>query len=355
MRLPPAVLTTLSLALLLISHHSRPVAHAHSPQSAGTSPVYVAAGTGDLAYAAYTYCVDIYCGGGVSVVPIQDGIPAPPIASYPAAGWVYDLIVHGDYLYLAWGDFWRGYAGGLEVVDISNPAALTLVATRNLIGRAYDLDITGNTLYLAWGVDNNYQLPPAGGVEIIDISQPAAPVLLGRYDLPQKITSVAVANQHAYLVDSDQNIRVLNVNQPAEPFAVSFYDPLWPAQRVAAAGRYLYAAAGEGGLWIIDTIDPSALNPIGHFETTDEVLDVAIVGNYAYLADGEAGLRILDLTLPAEPVETGHYDLPGTSLRVTTSGATAYIAAGSEGLFVLQPLSLAEKHYLPFLLRGNTP
>ncbi|MCX5672060.1 MAG: LEPR-XLL domain-containing protein, partial [Planctomycetota bacterium] len=71
----------------------------------------------------------------------------------------------GGYAYLCYGP-------NLAVLDVSDLANPTLLGKVALAG-ASDVAISGNLAYVAAG---------AGGLEIIDVSNPAAPVRLGGYD-----------------------------------------------------------------------------------------------------------------------------------------------------------------------------
>ncbi|MBK8129377.1 MAG: hypothetical protein IPK53_10815 [bacterium] len=52
----------------------------------------------------------------------------------------------------------------------------------------------------------------------------------------------AVTGNYAYIADRDTGLRVVNVSDPAAPVEVGLYDMLGYAQNVGIAGSYAYVA-----------------------------------------------------------------------------------------------------------------
>ncbi|MEF3694440.1 MAG: hypothetical protein V3576_03735 [Candidatus Cloacimonadota bacterium] len=104
--------------------------------------------------------------------------------------------VVGNYAYLV------GRQGGLSVVDITNPASPVLLKNWDTSGYATSVDVRGNMAV----VGSN-----SGGVYLFDISSPANPVLL------QRITDCGFTNKVGFDGDSiivatrDNGIRVYNI------------------------------------------------------------------------------------------------------------------------------------------------
>lgn len=81
--------------------------------------------------------------------------------------------VSGNYAYVA------SRQGGLNVVDISNPAAPVVVSNFDTVGYATSVDVKGNLVVISSG---------AGGVYLFDVSIPSQPKLL------QRLTSCGYVN-----------------------------------------------------------------------------------------------------------------------------------------------------------------
>jgi hypothetical protein len=67
-----------------------------------------------------------------------------------------------------------GYAGGLQVIDVSDPANPQRVGGYDTSGEAQGVAVSGHYAYVADGY--------AGGLQVIDVSDPANPQRVGGYD-----------------------------------------------------------------------------------------------------------------------------------------------------------------------------
>jgi len=212
----------------------------------------------------------------------------------------FGVYVSGDYAYVA---SWESNA--LEIVDVSNPAAPvhkgsitngTGGALLNYPNMAY---ISGNYAYVASQGIN--------ALEIVDVSNPAAPVHKG---------SITDGTGGALL------------NSP-----VSVY----------VSGNYAYVASqGSSALEIVDVSNPAApvhkgsiINGAGG-ANLDTPYSVFVSGTYAYVASfAGSALEIVDVTDPAAPVHkgsitdgTGGANLNGPN-GVYVSGNYAYVASAN--------------------------
>lgn len=91
---------------------------------------------------------------------------------------------------------------------------------------------------------------------------------------------------------------IVNVNDPANPVIVATLDTPGNANDVRVVGNTAYVADGSSGLQIIDVTTPASPSILGSVNTTGEANDVVVQNMRAYVADGEAGLRIIDVSNP---------------------------------------------------------
>ncbi|MGI6209698.1 MAG: LVIVD repeat-containing protein, partial [Anaerolineae bacterium] len=129
---------------------------------------------------------------------------------------------------------------------------------------------------------------------VIDISDPAAPVEVGRTAmLPNIVEDVVVAGDFAYVAAGAAGLRVINVANPAQPAEVGFYEALDAAKGVAVAGTTAYVADEDAGLVTVNVADPANPTLLGAYDSPGVATGVAVAGNIAYLADGPGGLRLV--------------------------------------------------------------
>jgi hypothetical protein len=166
-------------------------------------------------------------------------------------------------------------------------------------GEASDVFVVGGILYVA---------DLASGLQIFDVSTPAAPSLLGSVDTPGESRSVVVSGATAYVADSAGGLQIIDVSNPASPTIVGAYtgasDSVFD---VAVSGSYAYLAALSAGVLAIDVSDPTSPTLAGAFSPAGNVRiqSVQAVGSTVYAADNVpadfVGLRILQVSEVTEP------------------------------------------------------
>jgi hypothetical protein len=247
--------------------------------------------------------------GSMRIVDVSKPTMPIEVGSYRAGIPVRDGAVVGDHAYLLVG---QGipYLVIVDISEPSHPAAVGPAGAKVWLGQS--LNVAGHILYLASPGTSD----ASGRLQILDVTDPAHPVVLGRYEgIPSPVAEITTWDKQAFLATGDRLI-VVDVSEPSAPKASSSYDPhRLPGigRGTAAAGDYVYIAAGQDGLWVVDVSDPINPRVVGSLDTAGHAWDVALWASYAYIADEHNGLRAIDARDPAHPVEVGHYDVPGPS------------------------------------------
>jgi len=138
-------------------------------------------------------------------------------------------------------------------VDISNPFAPTQVGYHlTECNWATDVVVAGDYAYVA-----------AGGCHlvILDISEPTNPTFTGMLYKSGLDHGVALDGSIAYLAGS-YGLSVVDVSDPAAPKQVSFYPTTEVLERVAVSDGYVYAAAQVGGLFILQYLPHAIYLPM---------------------------------------------------------------------------------------------
>ena len=229
------------------------------------------------------------------------------------------VAVDGDHAFVAAGD------SGLQIMDISDPDAPTLVGSYVTPGSALDVAVVGDLAFVA----DNYS-----GLQIVDISDPAAPTLVGSFDTPSFVWDVTVAGDLAFVADSDA-LQIVDVSDPAVPTLVGSIDTLNYPRGVVVAGDLAFVANHESGLQIVDISNPAAPALVGSYDTPGVAWGVVVAGGLAFVADQVSGLQIVDISDPAAPTLVGSYDTPSSATGVAVSGDRAYVADNYSGLHIV--------------------
>ena len=184
------------------------------------------------------------------------------------------------YLYVA------NKGAGLTVYDLSEITFPSLVAT--VPTTLFDtLDVMslsqyGNYLYLALG--NSFTNPQKGGIAVIDISTPTAPVVTDYYVVPGSGSGggiVRVEGNYAYLGAMQSGLVILDVTDKNNVQFVSQFVPDINFPPVASPNPSLYNARG-----------------------------MEVSNSIVYLCYDGGGIRIINCTDKIHPIETGHWCNP---------------------------------------------
>ncbi len=275
--------------------------------------------SGDYAYVAAG-------GAGLQVVSLSADRTHPAVVtSLPLAGNANDVAVVGNLTYVAMG------SGGLAAVNTTNPLTPTLLGTLNISGNAMDVTIRGTTAFVAngsnfvlvdvtnpaamtristlplsgfvWGVDvdmdHHLAAVAAGtaGLYLIDITNPALPVVLGNVNTGDA-RQAAIRGNFVFVADQASSMTSVNITNPAAPVVVS-NTPLSLGGRlndIVLSGNFALGADVffVNGIPIVDVSNPASLQPRAILNFTardDNSMGIAVDPVFAYVATDHSGLN----------------------------------------------------------------
>jgi hypothetical protein len=220
------------------------------------------------------------------------------------------VAVAGDHAYLA------DEAVGLAVVSFEDPAKPTQTGAVATSVTAMAVAVSGDHAYVTG----------AQGIEVIDISDPMDPRVVGRLDLPGDgptpgPTDLALKDNFAFVVGGNPAFQVIDIADPSDPKKVGdlAYQDLFSMDCIALWGNYAFA--GWKAIYIADPTNPRIS---GYFEEdtyTDTIVDVVVDGARAYLVDeycchGEFGVVDISTSLLRHHISAAEAS-EETSIRIT--------------------------------------
>lgn len=261
-----------------------------------------------------------YTALGVGVLPSWLSLQYGFTGSFNTGGLARGIAIQNNWALVAAG------SSGLKVIDITNPAQPVLVNTLALSGDAYDIAIQGTLAVLA--------MASPGSVQIVDISNLGQPVLLGNFSLPGSAQDLAWSGSLLAVADTSSGIKLLSLTNPASPASLGSLALSGSAIGVAIQGTIAYVADGSAGLRLVNINTPGAPAALGFYVTSDQAYDVAVQSHYAYVAYGASGLRIVDVTNTATPalVSTIPAASSGSVQAVTLQGSLAFVSDTASGV-----------------------
>lgn len=221
------------------------------------------------------------------------------------------------------------------------------------------MQVIGNLAYVA---------DSGGGLLILDLGNPAAPVRLGGYDTSGFASWVQVVGSIAYVADGSAGLQILDVGNPANPTRVGGLNIGGSALSVSVIGSVAYVPDGGDRLRLVAVDDPAAPMLFGSYYTRSSAQCAQIKDDLLYVSGGIGGLHIfklhsavaqtLSFTVPFEvsladsPISlaaSSDSGLPVT-IRVVSGPATidnGGLLLSAEGTVVLRAEQLGNQQFLP--------
>ncbi len=239
---------------------------------------------------------------------------------------VEDIHVQDDYAYLAAGN------DGLYIIDISTPESPALAGSLNVHNSAKRICVSGDYAYI------QDRLVTEEGLLVVDISDPTQPVESAFLDVEIK-HDIAFSDNYVYGADCAQGVRIIDVNDPANPILVNtFQGPTIEHYAIHVSGNYAYVTEwiGGDGMVVFDISDKQ--NPVEVATCLIGARDIFIEGNYAYgVGYIDSTLSIVDISSPDNPVSVGHYYFNSYwGNRIFVSDGVIFVAGYPEGLVIFR-------------------
>jgi hypothetical protein len=233
------------------------------------------------------------------------------------------VIIAGSYAYLITTD-------GTRIIDISKPTAPRLVSI--YVGGTYVVDIVveGHFAYLAranCGINPDCE----GGLQVVDVSNPSAPIQVENYPLPGGAYSVAVRGSRLY-IGVLNGIKVLDISDPMHPTSVSDISLAATPHDLLAIGDRLFAS-DPGTVSILDVADPTDAHILDSYNASDSINEIAFADNILYVGTS-SGLHILNIFDPTHIVESAYFQTQREVLGLAASDGLIYTGT-YHGLYVL--------------------
>jgi len=236
-------------------------------------------------------------------------------------------------------------SSGIDIIDFSNPAKPVLLTNFDTDGQAVGVAISGTKAYIA---DSN------GGLQIIDITNPAAPTLLGNFNTDISPQDIKVVGNKAYIANGRYGLKIIDVINPQTPTLLSTHQTVGDTSDLFVVGDVAYVIEENTGLEIFDVSNPAQLRTLSRI-SNKEATGIWVAGNIACLCIGDSGFILYNISNPASPQRLGGLDIPMKSVRrAQIVGPKLYLAAGTDGLLVVditdpQNPTLSASH----TLKGN--
>lgn len=236
----------------------------------------------------------------------------------PTIGAPAGIVVDGDHAIVSDQD------GEVWVLDLRDPAALAVVGRADLVNEGGLVGMEGTLGTEALAVRDGLAYVTRtgwnwtiGGLHVVDVSDPAAPRQVGRWDAymeldrhPELESISVMPNGYPPVLSGDRLwftglplLTELDISDPTAPRFVRMADHRYPPNQgpvfpqpgsVAVADGRAWVAEPVTGLHLFDIAPGGDLRPIARTATAGSPSDVIAAGAYTLVADRWGGLLVVD-------------------------------------------------------------
>jgi hypothetical protein len=216
---------------------------------------------------------------------------------------------------------------GLQIIDISNPSAPTLIGNAASGEEIIDVAVEGDFVYL---------ISAPSKLLVFNISDPAAPIHVASLDTFLDARALVTAHQTVYIADLTKGLEIVDVSNPSSPILLGNFP--WPIQVPGAAG-FLQLAISEDLVvalppsgnfsYVIDVSDPTHPAEVSQLEASHRGLSVQMADSIAYVSDSYGNLNVFDLSNRTDPELLAVLEHGGTIREMCVSGEKLYLPDSS--------------------------
>jgi hypothetical protein len=288
-------------------------------------------------------------GDGLRIIDVGD--PENPVEISSYSGWVQDLAIKGNFIFVTDGL-------GFSVLDITNPynpIFIRYVPTEGLCeGLAIHRDglfVITERLTLIFSIvdptnpefkyltreirgkrisiNNNYAfITYFNEIKIVDISVPDTLFIVQIINSYGEKKSFRFKGNSMYVADSYYGLVIIDITDINNPILKYHIPSAYSTNYLVADSNYVYIS--DMGLRILDVTDPYNPQRIGVFQTIYGTDKIFKKDNLVFLVDGNiGGMRIIDVEYPNYPRELSQIKPPQNIINsVTVYQDYLYLAQG---------------------------
>jgi plastocyanin len=219
----------------------------------------------------------------------------------------------------------------LEIMDVSDPAAPDSLGNVDVSNEDWPsaVKVSGNHAYVAYGWN---------GLKIYDISNPSSIVMVGKIDGLGSIRDLVLGSTYAYLAAEWDGMRVVDISNPAIPVLAATYatnDSNKSFRGIDKQDDYVYLTSYSGDKVALDIINvssplsPQAVDAVKVDGSSNDIMGVNFSGNFVYAAFGSGGVKAFSsLTVMAEKGTAFSFETP------VIQGSSFQLDAGPAGMSI---------------------
>jgi len=206
-------------------------------------------------------------------------------------GITYDVHVDGNYAYLTNNQ-------GVDILNISDISNPRKISTIRIQDGAFGIYVEDGVAYIAGET----------GLTITDVSDPEHPEILGSFYDGGVNRNVRILGSYAYVTDYEDGLEIVDISYPSNPVMIGCHD-LDDIRGVEVVGDIAYVTAPRIGLRVLNISNPAEPKIIQSVPGTGSAESICVYDDRIYLGCSGQGVRIVSITYPLNPRVTGDFSV----------------------------------------------
>jgi hypothetical protein len=165
----------------------------------------------------------------------------------------------------------------------------------------------------------------SGRAAILDLTDVLSPVVLSTFEFNGYVRNYQFVGDRVFVCTTEE-IRIVDISDPAQPVVLGvFPEGVW---QITVNGAQAYARVSSYELVLINLTEETNPVELLRWRPPDHVSDLEWIGDYLYTARSEGGIDVFDLSLWWNPQRVGSLDSEYSGGRLFTDGQVAYVIGG---------------------------
>ena len=218
---------------------------------------------------------------------------------------------------------------GVSLFDISNPFSITQhsIYDTSVVTYAFAIAVSQNRALVGGALSENM-----GDIEqslsLLDVEMPSDPVLLTRLSTEYQPNHIAIQDNVAYVIASDNRLLTYRISSANELTALGSLDipPGFTPMEIIPQGNYAFLSQQHGLITVLDISDPARPSEVSSVDADGLVADIHLAGKLLYIAGQAGNLQVLNVERPETPEFVGYYRTPSSAQAVMVQNGHVYVA-----------------------------
>ncbi len=234
----------------------------------------------------------------------------------------------GNYAYLAN----RSTTAQLQIIDISNINAPVLLTSFQLPDVSGSGAVGQSIFYAESKVYLGTKKAQGPEFHVIDVSNPSSPIHLGSFELNDDINDIHVSGPRAYLA-TDLDNAGLTVVDISNPSAITLLGQTFSSdtESVFNVQKSLTLIGAAQEFYLINTTDPATMVNLGSISAGNVINDIVARDTLAFLATSNSNreFQVIDITNTSNPELWSFFNFPQVATGIDYEDNLVYVAVRS--------------------------